>query len=1105
MDKLHEFIQIAKKDSKAELECKILASEIKTKDVADRIMNSIQELAITKPTEETMLRVSYPDNIRVEVNGPLLIQKVCASNSFKGIDIDVQKKGFYHNENAQKDSLDVPDTYSRFTLRMEQHIRKDWDVSPTDPKTTSIRLINRRSYITQDELFRIDFSMVKSRSLKTESLRDILKKDHTYELEIEFIKKDTLIEPENISNGFFKIINKILQSYQESEFILSPTQQQLYEREFKLSNLKFINPVTFKRNHLYESNPYSIWNGYTVTIKADGERSGLYIARDRNVLKITSRPLKITWTGLKCLNDNYHGTFLDGEFIPQKNLYCIFDIYHYKNKSTTSLPLYDDKKESRLNYCNMFINDIQKDFVMESTKNPMKIETKLFKVGDGQAMQQAIMELLELKYEYETDGLIFTPAKSPVAPKEDTDKNTWKRVYKWKPPHQNSIDFLLRLSTDFTFDPILDTKVCKGELYVTQRDNDIILYPCETMTGEFVQKQLPQDLKLLSEGGFGMPALFQPSSPPNPNAYQILVPVDDKNLCYSDDGKRVESNTMIECSYNTETKRWLVLRTRYEKTLQFKEQSSKNKSYGQDFRVAEDIWNSIHVPVMEDMLVKFVDIPLEELDDTYYIEIDRKNRILQPSYEFHNKVIKMGLYDKCTSENSTLLELASGQGGDYHKWKKQRLSKVVGIEYSESNIKMACKRYVEDKKLNPSQYRPLVLYVKGTFNEPLYQQESSKFKILNGEEKGTTKYLEQFENLKKFDNISCQFAIHYACESEEVFRIFVKNVAMHCKDKFFGTCPDGKAIYTLLAGKPKHMFTDGKNVGGEYQKLYEDTEQWTESFGMGINVTMESFETTKEFLVPFQKVTDIFKEEGFELEESHMFQELYSSKSLSQYQQEFSFINRTFIFKRVHESQKEPEKEPQETKSEEKVSEEKSEKPKRKLKKVGGSEPILEKDLPILFHGASEDKGEYKTFDNQAEYPIQINDTKYPSVEHYFQAQKALEFDDKEIYEKIMKTPSGKAVKALGKKVRNFIKELWDSKRLEIMMKGIRAKFIQHPELQKQLLETGIKKIGEADPRNTYWGIGTSINTELSKDPSKWKGQNQLGKILMILRDEFKE
>ena len=49
------------------------------------------------------------------------------------------------------------------------------------------------------------------------------------------------------------------------------------------------------------------------------------------------------------------------------------------------------------------------------------------------------------------------------------------------------------------------------------------------------------------------------------------------------------------------------------------------------------------------------------------------------------------------------------------------------------------------------------------------------------------------------------------------------------------------------------------------------------------------------------------------------------------------------------------------------------------------------------------------------------------------------------------------------------------------------------------------KIIGEADPRNTFWGIGTSISTELSKDPSKWKGQNQLGKILMTLRSEFKQ
>ena len=118
-----------------------------------------------------------------------------------------------------------------------------------------------------------------------------------------------------------------------------------------------------------------------------------------------------------------------------------------------------------------------------------------------------------------------------------------------------------------------------------------------------------------------------------------------------------------------------------------------------------------------------------------------------------------------------------------------------------------------------------------------------------------------------------------------------------------------------------------------------------------------------------------------------MFEELYDTKTLSKFQTEFSFINRTFIFKKSNKKE-EPVEELVETPKEQ------NEKPKRKLKKkVGG-----EIDLPILFHGAGEDKGPYKFLDNQSEYPIQINDVKYPTIEHYFQAQKALEFGDDEIY-----------------------------------------------------------------------------------------------------------
>jgi ribA/ribD-fused uncharacterized protein len=157
-----------------------------------------------------------------------------------------------------------------------------------------------------------------------------------------------------------------------------------------------------------------------------------------------------------------------------------------------------------------------------------------------------------------------------------------------------------------------------------------------------------------------------------------------------------------------------------------------------------------------------------------------------------------------------------------------------------------------------------------------------------------------------------------------------------------------------------------------------------------------------------------------------------------------------------------------------------------------------------LFHGADASKGEYRNFSNMSEHKIEIEGVEYQTVEHYFQAAKAKEFEkDDELYEKILKAKTPKAVKALGKHVKNFDKETWDSKKDDIMKQGIRTKFVQHPELRKQLLETGDKQIGYADPRNTYWGIGTSQTSEKSKFSSKWRGQNRIGKILMDLRTEF--
>ena len=181
------------------------------------------------------------------------------------------------------------------------------------------------------------------------------------------------------------------------------------------------------------------------------------------------------------------------------------------------------------------------------------------------------------------------------------------------------------------------------------------------------------------------------------------------------------------------------------------------------------------------------------------------------------------------------------------------------------------------------------------------------------------------------------------------------------------------------------------------------------------------------------------------------------------------------------------------------VEEEKKEEPKkRKLRKKKDEEPE-----PILFSSSEEAANEYRDFSNASPHTVTVDGTQYPTVEHYYQAMKATEFGDADMLKKIIKTKTAKAVKSAGKKVQNFNQEVWDAKKQEFMRIGVRAKFVQHPAVQTKLLETGDKLIGFADARDTFWAIGTSLSTEKAKVPSKWRGENRLGKLLMNLRDEF--
>ena len=65
---------------------------------------------------------------------------------------------------------------------------------------------------------------------------------------------------------------------------------------------------------------------------------------------------------------------------------------------------------------------------------------------------------------------------------------------------------------------------------------------------------------------------------------------------------------------------------------------------------------------------------------------------------------------------------------------------------------------------------------------------------------------------------------------------------------------------------------------------------------------------------------------------------------------------------------------------------------------------------------------------------------------------------------------------------------------------GVREKFAQNPELAKLLDNTGHTTIGEGSEKDTIWGTGLSVFHRDALNVSKWRGKNQLGKILMDVR-----
>ncbi len=132
----------------------------------------------------------------------------------------------------------------------------------------------------------------------------------------------------------------------------------------------------------------------------------------------------------------------------------------------------------------------------------------------------------------------------------------------------------------------------------------------------------------------------------------------------------------------------------------------------------------------------------------------------------------------------------------------------------------------------------------------------------------------------------------------------------------------------------------------------------------------------------------------------------------------------------------------------------------------------------------------HREFSNFAPFSVDLDDAWWPTVENYYQAQK---FTDAELRNSIRKAAKPIIAKNLADKNKAAIRPDWDAVKDEVMYRAVQRKFELHPALKAMLLATGGEDIAEANPADSYWGVG-----------GDGTGLNKLGKIMTRIREELR-
>jgi len=391
---------------------------------------------------------------------------------------------------------------------------------------------------------------------------------------------------------------------------------------FRQNSLYFISPkvVSIELNNIRNDNPTnSILENYTVTDKADGYSMILikFSSKDTDDPKLINKfflidsNLKVFDTGVKAKESGTYllnGEYLENDITKKERLnkYGIFDCYIYNDRDICNLPLMSNNDiDTRLSLVNKYIKSdyiesksdesfgifVKKFHTVTPQKNIFSCANNIWRDYEGRLINP------DVGREYYLDGLIFTPADHPVGYTPDNfdydlrQNNTWTANLKWKPPEDNTIDFLIKFEKDeilrqgtrtITINKIKRIPRIVGG--VTSYDQYIV---ANLYSGGYIDNSNPCFQTSNKKQRVLKPVLFRPSQPNIPNISQILLPCNEnintkKTNSYDEEGNIIDDDTIVEVSYtrfnensddyiSNPNLRWKILRTRHDKTFNYRQ------------------------------------------------------------------------------------------------------------------------------------------------------------------------------------------------------------------------------------------------------------------------------------------------------------------------------------------------------------------------------------------------------------------------------------------------------------------------------------------------------------------------------------------------------